>query len=180
MQMTRVHRHRTNLSSPAEGRIRFECSRAIDDLRAFELVNKTNQFNLNGKRYAESEWRQFFIDPATFLLTAAYEDKYGSLGKIAVLLGTRKQSCVYVQTWVMSCRAFSRRIEHQCLQYLFDEFGADRVSFEYMPTSRNSPLQEFLKSLVNGPLEPPVCLTKKMHSARLTPLFHQIEVSVHA
>jgi FkbH-like protein len=164
----------------AEGRIWFEFSRATDDLRAFELVNKTNQFNLNGKRYAESEWRQFFTDPAAFLLTATYEDKYGALGKISVLLGTRQADCVHVQAWVMSCRAFSRRIEHQFLQYLFVECGADRVSFEYTPTSRNSPLQEFLKSLVSGPLETPVCLTKKMHSTRLTPLFHQIEVSVHA
>lgn len=163
----------------AEGRIWFECSRATDDLRAFELANKTNQFNLNGKRYAESEWRQFLANPAAFLLTVAYEDKYGALGKIAVLLGTRHADCVHVQTWVMSCRAFSRRIEHQCLQYLFDEFGVDRVSFEYSPTPRNGPLQEFLKSLASGPLEAPVCLTKEMHSASLIPLFHRVEVSVH-
>jgi FkbH-like protein len=162
-----------------ESRIWFECSRATDDLRAFELVNKTNQFNLNGKRYAESEWRQFFADPAAFLLTATYEDKYGALGKIAALLGTRHGDCVNVQAWVMSCRAFSRRIEHQCLQYLFDEFGAGQVSFEHTPTPRNGPLQEFLKSLANGPLETPVCLTKEMYLAKLIPLFHRLEVGIH-
>jgi predicted enzyme involved in methoxymalonyl-ACP biosynthesis len=79
----------------------------------------------------------------------------------------------------MSCRAFSRRIEHQCLQYLFDEFGAERLSFEYTPTSRNGPLQEFLKSLVGGALEMPVFLTKEMHSASPISLFHRVEVSVH-
>ncbi|QNI33498.1 HAD-IIIC family phosphatase [Alloacidobacterium dinghuense] len=163
----------------AEGRIWFECSHATDDLRAFELVNKTNQFNLNGKRYAESEWRQFLANPAAFLLTAAYEDKFGALGKIAVLLGTRYADRVHVQAWVMSCRAFSRRIEHQCLQYLFDEFGVDRVSFEYTLTPRNGPLQEFLKSLVDGALETPVCLTKEMFFAKRIPLFHRVEVSVH-
>jgi predicted enzyme involved in methoxymalonyl-ACP biosynthesis len=80
----------------------------------------------------------------------------------------------------MSCRAFARRIEHQCLQYFFDEFGAERVSFEYAATPRNGPLQAFLKSLVGGTLETPVCLTKEMHSARPIPLFHRVEVSVHA
>jgi FkbH-like protein len=163
----------------AESRIWFECSRAADDLRAFELINKTNQFNLNGKRYTESEWRQFLADPSAFLLTAAYEDKYGALGKVAVLMGMRHANRVSVQAWVMSCRAFSRRIEHQCLQYLFDEFGADQVSLEYSPTPRNGPLQEFLKSQVDGPLETPLCLTKEMHSARLIPLFHRVEVSAH-
>ncbi len=164
----------------AESRIWFECSRSADDVRAFELVNKTNQFNLNGKRYTESEWRHFLANPDAFLLTAAYEDKYGALGKIAVLLGTRNEDCVHVQAWVMSCRAFSRRIEHQCLQYLFDEFGTERVIFEYTATTRNGPLQEFLKSLVGGVLETPLCLTKEMHSSRPIPLFHRVEVSVHA
>lgn len=163
----------------AEARICFECSRA-NDPRALELVNKTNQFNLNGKRYAESEWKQFLADPGAFLLTAAYEDKYGALGKIAVLLGTRSKENVHVQTWVMSCRAFSRRIEHQCLRYLFEEVGADRVSFDYKPTPRNGPMREFLQSLLDCPLEMPVRLTKETHSVRLNPLLHRVEVSVHA
>ena len=163
----------------AQSRIWFERSRATDDLRAFELVNKTNQFNLNGKRYTESEWRQYLADPAAFLITAAYEDKYGALGKIAVLMGTRHASCVHVHSLVMSCRAFCRRIEYQCLQYLFDEFGADQVSFEYKPTPRNSPLEEFLKSLIDGPPEAPVRLTKEMYSTKSIPLFHHVEVSAH-
>ncbi len=163
----------------AESRIWFECSRAVDDLRAFELINKTNQFNLNGKRYSETEWRQFRANPGAFQLTAAYEDKYGALGKIAVLLGIESKECVHVHSWVMSCRAFSRRIEHQCLRYLFEEFGADQLRFEYMPTPRNGPLQEFLKLLVGGSLGTPVCLTKEIYSARLIPLFHRVEVSAH-
>src|SRR5207344_3328470 len=71
----------------AEARIGFDCGRT-GDIRAFELVNKTNQFNLNGERYTETEWRHFLADPSAFVLTANYEDKYGALGKIAVLLGT--------------------------------------------------------------------------------------------
>jgi len=164
----------------AESRIWLECSRATDDPRAFELINKTNQFNLNGQRFTESEWRHFLADPEAFLLTAAYEDKYGALGKIAVMLGTRHADSVHIQAWVMSCRAFARRIEYQCMQYLFDEFGAERVTFEYAATPRNGPLQEFLKSLVGGSLKTPVFLTKEMHSARSISLFHQVEVSVHA
>lgn len=164
----------------AESRIFFECSRAADDRRAFELVNKTNQFNLNGRRYNESEWRRLMADPAAFLLTATYEDKFGALGKIAVLAGIRHAERIDVQTWVMSCRAFSRRIEHQCLRYLFDEFGAGEVNFEYVSTPRNGPLQEFLRSMTGGlPLAPAVCLTRDMYAAHSVPLFHRVEVSAH-
>jgi FkbH-like protein len=143
-------------------------------------VNKTNQFNLNGKRYAETEWRQLLADPSAFLVTAAYEDKYGALGKIAVLMGTIYVGNVQLRSWVMSCRAFSRRIEHQCLRYLFDELGAERISFEYLPTARNGPMRDFLTSLAGTPLDASVTLAKEDFSARVPKLFHRVEVSVHA
>ena len=163
----------------AEARICFDCGR-ISDLRAFELVNKTNQFNLNGKRFTEAEWRQFLADPSAFLLTAAYQDKYGALGKTAVLMGNIHLGNVQLRTWVMSCRAFSRRIEHQCLRYLFDEFGAAQISFEYSPTVRNGPMRDFLATLVHTQLDTSITLVKEDFSARVPELFHQVEVSVHA
>lgn len=163
----------------AGARIWFGCRRASDDLRAFELVNKTNQFNLNGKRYAESEWRRFLSNPAAFLLTATYQDKYGALGKIAVLLGTKHGVDVHVQTWVMSCRAFSRRIEHQCLRYLFEYLGADRISLDFSLTPRNGPMRDFLQSLTGCPIETTIWLTKEDHFTKLMPLFHQVEGSTN-
>jgi FkbH-like protein len=163
----------------AQARICFECGR-IGDIRAFELVNKTNQFNLNGERYTQTEWRQLLADPSAFLLTAAYEDKYGALGRIAVLIGTIHAGNVQLRSWVMSCRAFSRRIEHQCIRYLFDELGAVRISFEYLPTARNGPMQDFLKSLSGTLLHASVSLAKEDFFARAPQLFHRVEVSVHA
>jgi FkbH-like protein len=163
----------------AEARISFDCGRT-GDIRAFELVNKTNQFNLNGKRYSESEWRQFLADPSAFLVTAAYEDKFGALGKIAVLLGTRRGSDIHLHAWVMSCRAFSRRIEYQCLRFLFGELGADRIIFDYVPTPRNGPIQELLKSLAGSSPESSMRLEKSSFSAAVPELFHQVEVSVDA
>ena len=56
----------------ADPRIVLDYGRSYDDKRALELVNKTNQFNLNGKRYGHSEWRTFFDNPNAFLLTATY------------------------------------------------------------------------------------------------------------
>lgn len=168
------------LLEAAGARLTFECGPAAGGHRALELVNKTNQFNLNGRRYSESEWRQFLADPAGFLITASYEDKYGALGKIAVLLGTVQFEEIRVLTWVMSCRAFSRRIEYQCLRYLFDELGAARVTLDYEPTPRNKPLQDFLQTLSDSPLEGSLCLTRETFSGRVPRLFHHVEVNVHA
>ena len=139
----------------------FDYGRVADDSRGLELVNKTNQFNLNGKRYTESEWRQFFDDPTAFLLTATYEDKFGALGKIAVMMGTARECSIHLRTWVMSCRAFSRGIEHQCLRYLFEDCGANQITFDFLPTTRNGPLQDYLKGLVDCAILAPLNLTKE-------------------
>lgn len=161
----------------AEPCIVFDYGRVAEDSRGLELVNKTNQFNLNGKRYTESEWRQFFDDPTAFLLTATYEDKFGALGKIAVIMGTAKEGNIHLRTWVMSCRAFSRGIEHQCLRYLFEDCGANQIMFDFLPTARNGPLQDYLKGLVDCVLSAPVSLTKERFLARIPPLFHRVEVN---
>ncbi len=143
------------------------------DHRAFELVNKTNQFNLNGRRYGEAEWRSRIQDPRAFLMTASYRDRFGPLGKIAVVTGREADSHLRIDTWVMSCRAFSRRIEHQCLRQLYQHFGAAEVVLDFVPTPRNGPLQEFLAAL--GTLEPEFRLSREHFEAACPPLFHSLE-----
>src|ERR1039458_9140986 len=150
------------------------CGRQSEDVRALELVNKTNQFNLNGKRFSESEWLNFFGDPAAFLLTVSYEDKYGLLGKIAVILGKATGRKVTVNVWAMSCRAFSRRIEHQCLKYLLEKFGPDEIIFDYEATPRNGPLQDFFKELLGVPPVPGMSIPKELITMNLPKLFHRV------
>jgi FkbH-like protein len=163
----------------AEAHIIFDFNSDSGDLRAFELVNKTNQFNLNGKRFSESEWRSFLGDPASFLLTASYKDKYGTLGKIAVIAGRVHEKKVYVNSWVMSCRAFSRRIEHQCLQYLFETLAADEIVFDYEVTPRNGALRDFFMGLLASHPVPGANLTRDEFAVRVPRLFHRVEGTVH-
>lgn len=140
--------------------------------RAMELVNKTNQFNLNGRRYTAGSWVSYFQDPNTFLTTAAYRDKFGELGRIAVLLGRHDGPRIRIDTWVMSCRAFSRRIEHRIIRELFDRFGAQELWFDFQPTDRNGPLAEFLESLLQTRPAGPVFLTEAKFRANC-PALHQ-------
>lgn len=130
-------------------RLVLSFSEAPGDGRALELVNKTNQFNLNGRRYSEGEWRSYFQEPGAFLMTAAYEDRFGPLGRIAALAGRAQAGNVRVEVWVMSCRAFSRHIEFQMLRQLFGRFGVSRIQFAFAPTQRNDPLKEFFRRFVS-------------------------------
>jgi len=133
-------------------------AKAPIDPRALELINKTNQFNLNGKRYTEGQWQAYLGRPDTMLMVASYEDRYGALGKIAVLAGRLDGRRMTIDTWVMSCRAFSRRIEYGCLQRLVDACAVDEISFDYLSTERNGPLQDFLRAILGAEPAPGVTL----------------------
>lgn len=144
----------------AEGHVTFISGKPVGDSRAFELINKTNQFNLNGRRYDESAWSSFLADPKACAVTVAYEDKFGRLGRIAVLIGRTERNTFFADSWVLSCRAFSRRIEFHMLQYVYEKFAVDQIVFDVQETARNSPLIDFLRLFVDGPIESNFALSK--------------------
>jgi FkbH-like protein len=149
------------------------------DARAFELVNKTNQFNLNGRRLNEAEWQSIVRDPGAVCLSVSYKDKYGPLGKIAVILGRRRGPQFQIKSFVLSCRAFSRRIEHQCLKFLFETLGVDEIEFDYQATTRNGPLQEFFTKLLGRPPVPPTTIKRDQFMSNVPELFHRVEGTVY-
>jgi FkbH-like protein len=148
------------------------------DARAFELVNKTNQFNLNGERLSHREWEERLARPDWFLATVSYRDKFGPLGKIAVLMGTvdAGAATLRVDTWVMSCRAFSRRVEYQLLRQLFDRFDAREIVFQFKATPRNGPLRDFLATF--GEPRSDFRLTREQFATQCPPLYHACEEAV--
>jgi FkbH-like protein len=117
---------------------------ADEDARVLELVNKTNQFNLNGARFTEAEWRNKLAVRGSIVAVVSYEDKFGPLGKIGVLQGMHQGRTLRLGVWVLSCRAFARRIEQQCLRMLFERFEVESIELEFVRTAKNGPLAELL------------------------------------
>ncbi len=155
----------TDFLEQVQAEVTFNFDKTPFDARALELVNKTNQFNLNGKRYTEASWQNYVRDPASFLLVASYRDKYGPLGKIAVITGRQNEKKLSIETWVMSCRAFSRRIEHMCLAELFAKFDVDEIALAYTKTDRNGPLREFLGELFGEAPRPGCTISRQLVDA---------------
>ena len=52
--------HSGKFLAQAEAVVTFDFGCAAEP-RVLELVNKTNQFNLNGRRYTEADWRSLTI-----------------------------------------------------------------------------------------------------------------------
>ena len=145
------------------------------DDRAFELLNKTNQFNMNGVRATETEWKSLCSQENGFVVVTAYEDRFGPLGKIAVMAGFKKGNQAVITHWVMSCRAFGRRIEHGLLRRAFEKLDVPEIFFQYERTERNGPFEEFLSSL--GVAETPEGrrIERDSFVERCPALYHEVE-----
>jgi FkbH-like protein len=160
----------------AGAKITFLTGESLDGKRAFDLLNKTNQFNLNGTRLSEAEWTGITAgERGQFVVTTEYSDRYGPLGVIAVLVGSTEREALTVHYWVMSCRAFSRRIEHRTLKFLFDRFGVSELRLAFHSTPRNAPLQEFLAGLIGSPASGEVLISRASFDENCPELYHSIQ-----
>jgi FkbH-like protein len=149
----------------------FDCA---DSTRVYELVNKSNQFNLNGVRYTGSEWRALVSANNSVLVSVAYDDKFGPLGIISVFAGKVHGSRMVVSAWVLSCRAFGRRIEHAILQLLFERSNLKEVEFNFVATTRNGPLQDFLTGMLGSKPDGQVVLSREQFNRNCPVLYHEI------
>jgi FkbH-like protein len=134
-----------------KGELAFARDTSVDPVRGLQLLNKTNQFNLNGLRLNETEWRGYLAGGERFVLSVDYRDRYGPLGTVGVATGTRGAECLVIEHWVLSCRAFSRNIEHHMLQALLELAEGRELEFEYVQTARNAPVRRFFESIALAP-----------------------------
>lgn len=111
-----------------------------DRVRAVQLINKTNQFNLNGIRRPESEVDELLAAGGR-LVTASLSDRHGSHGEILACL---IDADGVVQSLVMSCRVFQRRVEHAFLVWLARSLQPT-VRLAFAATDRNAPIRQFLR-----------------------------------
>lgn len=159
-----------------KARISIDSRKDPHNTRAFELVNKTNQFNLNGRRWTQGEWQAMLHHPGRFLATVSYDDRLGPLGRIAVVAGRLESSCLQIDTWVMSCRAFSRRIEYRTLASLIAHWSAERIELDYRPTDRNRPFRDFIEYILEADLgQSPVTFTATQYAKRCPPLYQSAQ-----
>jgi FkbH-like protein len=114
-----------------------------DRTRAVQLINKTNQFNLNGRRVSADDVGAMLAEGSR-LYGATLNDRAGSHGEVLACLidagGT-------VRSLVMSCRVFQRRLEYAFFSWLAGEDNPP-TTLEFGPTARNEPMRQFLEDPV--------------------------------
>jgi FkbH-like protein len=111
--------------------------------RAFELLNKTNQFNTTGRRWAHDECARFLSEGVVF---HAFEvqDRYSQYGIVGVVV----VAGAVVEQFVMSCRVLGMDVEIAVLARLWAESrerGAGSMTANAVETKFNFPCRDLFE-----------------------------------
>jgi len=118
--------------------------------RIYQLINKTNQFNLTTKRYTKSEVEEIYKDPNYILLYGKLKDKFGDNGLISIIIGKQAGDVLEILLWIMSCRVLKRDMEIAMLNELVDlakKRGIKKLRGAYIPSKKNSMVKDHYKNL---------------------------------
>jgi FkbH-like protein len=108
--------------------------------RVAQLEQKTNQFNVTTRRYSETAIREFIAREDAIVLAFRLADRFGDHGLVSTLIAFHEGDAVRIDSWLMSCRVFSRSAEQYMLRGLIEQArtrGASRLVGEYQPTAKN-------------------------------------------
>jgi FkbH-like protein len=122
--------------------------------RVFDLIQKTNQFNLTTKRHSRSELQTLLAKKGALGFCYQLRDKFCDYGIIAVTLAERCRAGYELDTFLMSCRVVGRGVEtfvfnHLVMRYLTND---ELLMAEYIPTQKNGPIASLLQNLGFEPL----------------------------
>lgn len=110
--------------------------------RAVELLNKTNQFNLNGLRTSAGELLPL-LQGGCRLFSLHARDKFTEHGLVGFAL--INPNGILVQ-WAISCRVLGLQVERGFLNEAMRLAGRSRLVLHHIPTDKNFPLTTWLKS----------------------------------
>ncbi|TLX40789.1 HAD-IIIC family phosphatase [Xanthobacter autotrophicus] len=124
---------------------------AIGRPRIYQLISKSNQFNLTSRRYSEADVKAMEEDPSIFTLQVRLKDRFGDNGMISVVAcRTMEGNRWLIDTWLMSCRVLGRGVEKIVLRHLVEAArrqGIAELVGEYRPTERNALVRDHYAQL---------------------------------
>ena len=118
--------------------------------RLSQLTQKTNQFNLTTRRYEEQKIQEYCESPDWLVAHFALTDVYGDSGVVGLAIAHRTSpSRAELDTFLMSCRVIGRNAETAFLDAVLTRLkndGIEEVVAEFLPTSKNGLVKDFLPS----------------------------------
>ncbi len=92
--------------------------------RIAQLEGKTNQFNLTLRRHPLAMVEGFAASDEAIVLGATLADKFGDHGLVSSMIALVEGDTLVIDSWLMSCRVFSRSLEQFVMRHLIEMAAA--------------------------------------------------------
>ncbi|SDG06604.1 HAD-superfamily phosphatase, subfamily IIIC/FkbH-like domain-containing protein [Lentzea fradiae] len=114
--------------------------------RLVQLGQRTNQFTMTGASHPESRTREMAASDDHLVLVFEVADRFGAEGIVGGVWVSKHEDHWLIENFVMSCRVFTRGVEHTVTQHIADraaEAGALRLEADFTATGRNKAAAAF-------------------------------------
>lgn len=140
-----------------EGHIGFlrECEMTLEIMkpeteasvaRCLELIQRTNQLNLSGRKYTRAVFDQMLLNPLYDQYAMRCRDRFGDYGLAVYLQASLDDKRIVVSEFAMSCRIAQKTVENAILAWLARKYpDAAEVRFIGLSTQKNGLLTRTLR-----------------------------------
>jgi FkbH-like protein len=138
---------RASLFTALQLRLLIRQAKTDDLRRVAELINRTNQFNLEGSRTSFTEVCKWHGSSEHMIFVGQTSDRFGDMGATCVVVSRVADGRLELLPFVLSCRVFGYGIERAMLNYLkrvAAQRGLRRIVGRIVETPHNAPCRTFL------------------------------------
>lgn len=114
--------------------------------RIAQLTQKTNQFNMTGRRYQVEDIERLAASQAHRIFCCSVSDRFGESGLTGVCIAALEGRNARLDTFLLSCRVLGREVEYSFLSgivRLLRASGVTAVFAEFIPTAKNASNADF-------------------------------------
>lgn len=127
---------------------------AREQKRCFELIQRSNQYNVTQNRRSEEYLNEIVNNPEYRTYALRVSDKFGNYGIVGFSSFEIVDNNYYLRDFVMSCRVAKKSVERAFFSYISSLLkDGQSISVTIEKTDRNNPLREELKKFMRVKLE---------------------------
>ena len=118
-----------------------------EKLRCYELIVRTNQLNMSGKKYTPEEFEEVLARPGHKNFAFSCADGFGEYGIVGFGQYRVEGDVLIFSEFAMSCRVSGKFVESALFAYLLDCKNCKSGSFAVQKTKKNTLLRNTLEQI---------------------------------
>lgn len=116
-------------------------------LRCYELIVRTNQLNMTGKKYSHEEFDMLIADGRRESFAFSCADDFGEYGIVGFGQYHKDSDLLVFDEFAMSCRVAGKYVESALFAHLLEKSGCREGRFNVIKTKKNQLLRMTLESI---------------------------------